>query len=178
MNIKFTAAALVALSLGATTLYYRAQLSQAHAEIAAVRAQHASDMKAISDAALDAERQASAKSLEAAQKIEAIDAKIMKERQTHETENRSYRAALAAGAERLRVAVANCSAGASGLSDSAGAAGVGDDAAAYADIDAAVAERIFSVAADDQREIDKLRALQGYVCAVRPETADCDKRQP
>ncbi|PPB80660.1 hypothetical protein B0O95_1301, partial [Mycetohabitans endofungorum] len=33
---------------------------------------------------------------------------------------------------------------------------------------------IFAVAADDQREIDKLRALQRYVCTVQPQTAGCN----
>lgn len=44
---------------------------------------------------------------------------------------------------------------------------------AYADLDAAVAERVSAVAAGAQREIKKLRALQGYMCAVRPQTVSC-----
>ncbi|WP_414734284.1 lysozyme [Burkholderia pseudomallei] len=82
-----------------------------------------------------------------------------------------------AGTERLRVAVRHCTAaGGDGVPGASSAAGVGDGAAAYADVDAAVAERVFDVAGDDQREIDKLTALQGYVCAVRPETPGCERR--
>ncbi|WP_411449123.1 lysozyme [Burkholderia pseudomallei] len=81
------------------------------------------------------------------------------------------------GTERLRVAVRHCTAaGGDGVPGASSAAGVGDGAAAYADVDAAVAERVFGVADDDQREIDKLTALQGYVCAVRPETPGCERR--
>jgi hypothetical protein len=58
----------------------------------------------------------------------------------------------------------------------AGAAGVGDGAAAYADVDRATAERVFAVAADDQREIDKLKVLQAYVCAVRSDVPGCGDR--
>ncbi|WP_197328712.1 lysis system i-spanin subunit Rz [Ralstonia syzygii] len=175
MNARIIAitVAVALLSCVGTTLYYRAQLAQAHAETATARAQHARDLKAVSDTALTAEREASASSQAAAQKIEALDGQLTKERQTHEADSRNYRTALAAGTERLRVAVANCSAGRGDVSDAASAAGVGDGATAYADLDAATTQRVFSVAADDQREIDKLRALQGYVCAVRPETIGC-----
>lgn len=107
----------------------------------------------------------------------AVDQRTTKERNEHEAENRSLRAALAAGTERLRVAVRNCTAaGRDGVPGASGTAGVGDGAAAYADVDAAVAERVFGVAGDDQREIDKLTALQGYVCAVRPETPGCERK--
>lgn len=164
------------LSSAGVSLHYRAQLAQAHTETAAARVQHARDLKAVSDAVLTAEREASMNNQIAAGKIEALDAQLTKERQIHENDSRNYRVALAAGTERLRVTVANCSAGASDVSDTASAAGVGDDTTTYADLDAATAQRIFSVTDDDQREIDKLRTLQGYVCAVRPETADCVER--
>ncbi len=113
----------------------------------------------------------------AASAVAAVDQRTTKERNEHEAESRSLRAALAAGTERLRVAVRHCTAaGGDGVPGASSAAGVGDGAAAYADVDAAVAERVFGVAGDDQREIDKLTALQGYVCAVRPETPGCDQK--
>lgn len=166
-------AAVAVLSGAAVNFYCRVQLAQVHAEVLAVRERHALDLKAISDAALAAERKALENSQAAAQKIEALDAELTKERQVHEADSRRYRAALAAGTERLRVAVRNCSTRDDDLSGAASTASVGDGATAYADLDAAVAERVFAVAADDQREIDKLRALQRYVCTVRPATAGC-----
>ncbi|WP_338911854.1 hypothetical protein [Mycetohabitans rhizoxinica] len=48
----------------------------------------------------------------------------------------------------------------------------------FAGRDPIPAQHVFAIADDDQREIKKLRALQGYVCAVRPETVDCGKHQP
>ncbi|AYX28685.1 lysis system i-spanin subunit Rz [Burkholderia pseudomallei] len=135
---------------------------------------HAEALDAISRAALDAEQRAIAAHDAAASVVAAVDQRTTKERNEHEAESRSLRAALAAGTERLRVAVRHCTAaGRDGMSGASGAAGVGDGAAAYADVDAAVAERVFSVAGDDQREINKLKVLQGYVCAVRPGTRDC-----
>ncbi len=153
--------------------YYRVKLERARAETATVQKQCAIDLKIISDTALAAERKTSENSQAAAKKIEALDAQLTKERQTHETDNRHYRAALTAGAERVRIAVANCSASRNNLPSATRAASLDNVAATYADLDTATAKRIFSVAADDQQEIDKLRTLQGYVCAIRPETAGC-----
>jgi hypothetical protein len=166
-------AAVAVLSGAAVNFYCRAQLAQVHAEVLAVRERHALDLKAISDAALAAERKALKNSQAAAQRIEALDAHLTKERQVHEADSRRYRAALAAGTERLRVAVRNCSTRGDDLSGTASTASVDDGAAVYANLDPAIAQRVFAVAADDQREIDKLRALQRYVCVVRPGTIGC-----
>ncbi|MEX3556625.1 MAG: lysis system i-spanin subunit Rz [Burkholderia gladioli] len=137
------------------------------------KAAHAADLSAVSKAALDAEQRAIAAHDAAASSIAAADAQLTKERQSHEAENRNYRTALAAGTERVRAAVSNCSAGRDNVPDAASAAGVGDGTTAYADLDRAVAERVFRVAGDDDNEISKLKALQGYVCAIRPETVGC-----
>ncbi|WP_242468147.1 lysis system i-spanin subunit Rz [Burkholderia plantarii] len=139
--------------------------------------QHAEDLLAISRAALDAERRASDTHAAAASRVAAVDAQMTKERMAHEIENRNARTALAAGTDRLRVAVRNCSAAdADGVPRATGATGVGDGAATIADLDGATAERAFAVAGDDQREIDKLRALQAYVCAIRTATPGCGNR--
>jgi hypothetical protein len=135
--------------------------------------QYAKTLKAMSDAALAARQKAEKDRQTAAKKIEALDAQLTKEQQAHEADNLDYRTPLAAGTERLRIAVAHCSADATGMRGAAGAAGVDNEAPAYADLDPAVAERVFRVAGDDQREIDKLRALQAYVCAIRPSTPGC-----
>ncbi|RQR43340.1 hypothetical protein DIE19_36085 [Burkholderia sp. Bp9126] len=50
-----------------------------------------------------------------------------------------------------------------------------DDATAIADLEPTVAERVFAIAGEDQREIDKRPALQADVCAVWPETQECSK---
>jgi prophage endopeptidase len=140
-------------------------------------AQYAKTLKAISDASLTAQRKAERDRQTAEKKIEALDAQLTKEQQTHEADNLDYRTPLAAGTERLRIAVTHCAADdAAGVRGAAGTAGVDDEGATYADLDPAVAGRVFRVAGDDQREIDKLRALQAYVCAIRPETAGCEAR--
>lgn len=140
----------------------------------AVDAKRHSDVLAeMSAAALRAEQRAIEAHHAAASRVAQVDAKLTKERIEHESEARGLRAALAAGTERLRVAVRNCSTVTDGMPGAAGAPGVGDGATAVADLDGAVAESVFAIAEDDQHEIDKLSALQGYVCAVRPRTNGC-----
>ncbi|KVD86622.1 lysozyme [Burkholderia sp. ABCPW 14] len=180
--MKFAWPYLLAALLGAATgagiehLIGARELADEQAARAADDQRHAGDLAAISQAALDAEKRAIAAHDAAASRVAAIDAQLTKERIDHETENRSVRAALATGTDRLRVAVRNCTAaGFDGLPGSAGAAGVGNGAAAVADIDPEVAERVFGVAGDDQREIDKLKAVQGWVCAVRPAMPGCQQ---
>ncbi|KUY54296.1 lysis system i-spanin subunit Rz [Burkholderia sp. RF2-non_BP3] len=178
--LKFAWPYLLAALLGAAAgagvehLISARQLAHEQSARATDAQRHTDDLEAISRAALTAEQRAIAAHDAAASQVAAVDAQLTKERTDHETENRSLRAALAAGTDRLRVTVRNCTAaGSDGLPGATSAAGVGNGATAYADLDPAVAERVFGVAGDDQREIDKLRAVQGYVCAVRPATPGC-----
>ncbi|WP_321785076.1 lysis system i-spanin subunit Rz [Burkholderia pyrrocinia] len=178
--LKFAWPGLLAAALGAAAgagvehLISARQLADEQAARATDAQRHAGDLEAISRAALTAEQRAIAAHDAAASQVAAVDAQLTQERTDHETENRSLRAALAVGTDRLRVAVRNCTAaGSDGLPGAAGAAGVGDGAAAVADLDPAVAERVFGVAGDDQQEIDKLKAMQKYVCAIRPSTLGC-----
>ena len=111
-------------------------------------------------------------------RIATLDDELTKEKQAHEADNHSYTAALAAGTERVRVAVTSCTARASNVPAAASAASVDDGPAAYADLDPAVAQRVFTVAGDDQREIDKLTDLQAYVCSIQPTLPACGKPAP
>ncbi|WP_197419225.1 lysis system i-spanin subunit Rz, partial [Burkholderia sp. BDU5] len=86
------------------------QLADEQAARAADAQRHAGDLASISQAALAAEQRAIAAHDAAASQVAVIDAQLTKERTDHETENRSLRAALAAGTDRLRVAVRNCTA--------------------------------------------------------------------
>ncbi|AYZ68161.1 lysozyme [Burkholderia multivorans] len=163
-----------AFGAGVEHLIGARQLADEKAARSADSQRHANDLTTISRAALAAEQRAIAAHDAAASRGAAVDAQLTKERTDHEAENRTVRAALAAGTDRLRVAVRNCAAaGSDRLPGVAAAAGVGDGVAADADIDPAVAERVFGVASDDQREIDKLKAVQGWACAVRPATPGC-----
>jgi len=136
--------------------------------------QHADDLLNVSKAALDAESRAIDAGNKAASAVAAADAATTQKKEDHETDNRSYRTALGTGAERVRVAVSNCSAaGTDDVPGPASAARMGDGGSAVADLDPAVAERVFGVAGDDQREIDKVTALQAYICAIRPTTPGC-----
>ncbi|MDY7806698.1 lysis system i-spanin subunit Rz [Burkholderia stagnalis] len=151
------------------------RLAQEQAARARDNQQHTLEMKAVSDAALSAQQKAIAERDAAAQKVEALNTQRTKESEQHEDENRRLRAALASGTERVRVAVTHCSTRGNGVPKSTSAAGVDDGGAAVAELDSAVAQRAFGVAGADQHEIDKLTALQGYVCAIRPDTPACWK---
>jgi hypothetical protein len=175
------AAGLIGISIGAggayefTADHYAAKLATEQASHAGDNEQHAVDLNLISKAALDAENRAIDAHTAAEAKIAAADAQFTIEKQAHETENSSLRRDLASGAQRLRVAVTNCTAagGNSGAGTSS-TTGMGDGATAYADLDRAVAERVFRIAGDDDNEISKVKALQAYVCAVRPSTPGCN----
>lgn len=163
----------IALGWGMSSVIAGRRLAEEQAARARDHEQHAEQMKAISDAALAAQQKATAMREVQARRIETLDAQLSQERQVHENENQRLRDALAAGTERLRVAVVNCSTRSRDMSGFAATTGMGDGSPTYAELDPTVAERVFRVADDDQREIDKLKALQAYVCTVRPETAEC-----
>ncbi|WDD92771.1 lysis system i-spanin subunit Rz [Burkholderia sp. FERM BP-3421] len=151
------------------------RLAQEQAARADDARRHASELNTLNQAALINEQRAVTARDAAAKQVATVDAQLTQERMTHELDNRNYRAGLDTGAERLRIAVSACSTARDGVpgSRAAGAAGMGDDTAAYADLDRTVAERVFGVAGDDDEQIDKLRALQGYVCAIRADTPGC-----
>lgn len=136
---------------------------------------YAEESKAVSDTALSAEQKAVAERDLAAHRIDVLNTQLTEESERHENENRRLRTALASGTERVRVAVTHCSAGRDDAPGPAGPARVDDGAAAVAELAPAVAQRVFGVAGDDQHEIDKLTALQGYVCSIRPATPACRK---
>jgi prophage endopeptidase len=163
------------LGAGLAHLNGTRRLAQEQAARAEDARRHANELMTLNQAALTSEQRTITARDAAATRVAAVDAQLTQERMNHEADNRNYRAGLATGAERLRVAVSACSGVRDGMPDrgAAGAAGMGDDAAAYADLDRAVAERIFSVAGDDDAQIDKLKALQGYVCAIRADTPGC-----
>lgn len=178
--IPYVIAALLGAAAGAEVVHLigARQLASEQSAHAKDNEQHANDMLNVSRAALEGEQRAIDAHNVAQEALAAADAAITQEKDAHESDNRNYRAALAAGTERVRVAVRNCSAAGSGsIAGSPGAAGVVDGSAAVADLDPAVAERVFRVAGDDQHEIDKVKALQAYVCAVRPSTPGCEAKR-
>jgi hypothetical protein len=148
-------------------------------QLASEKLAHAKDneqymrtLKTIADHDLEAQRKAMSEKALTQRKLEAMDAALTKERLARENIDRHYRNLISAGNERLYVRLRKDKPspddGASGTS------GMGHDAPTFADIDPATAQRIFEVAGVDEAEIEKLRALQGYICAIRPHTLNCD----
>lgn len=123
------------------------------------------------DAQKAATAQAQAKALSAAlanqqaaeQKVAAVDKQFNDEVSKHASDVLTYRAQLASGAQRLSVHVARCVPAAEGAS----APGRTDGGSAFANLAPAAADGVAEVAGDDQREIDKLKALQEYVRALQ-----------
>jgi hypothetical protein len=136
-------------------------------------ATNAATIGKMSAAAEQADEQAMTAHRVAEGKIATLDAQLTQERQEHEADSRKYTAALAAGTRRLRIAVTSCSASRDDVPATAPATRVDPGAPTYADIDPATASRVFGVADDDQRQIDKLKGLQQWACAVRPDLPAC-----
>jgi hypothetical protein len=115
--------------------------------------------------------QATAKALAAAlanqqaaeAKVAGIEKQFNDEVSQHANDVLSYRAQLASGAQRMSVHVTHCASASEGASPAGGA----DGAAAVANLAPAVADGLAEVVGDDQHEIDKLKALQGYVSALQ-----------
>ncbi len=171
---------LVALVLGvglggyAVGVHDGAKLAKEQAAHEKENAANAQRLAAISAAAAAADAKALADHTAAEGRITTLDDQLTKEKTAHENDSRAFAAQLAAGTQRLRVAVTSCSHSRSdGVPAPASTPGVDDGGPAYADLDPTVASRVFTVAGDDQREIDKLTALQGYVCAIRPDLPAC-----
>ncbi|TCK39630.1 bacteriophage Rz lysis protein [Paraburkholderia sp. BL8N3] len=98
-------------------------------------------------------------------KVAAIERSFNDEVTKHASDVLSYRAQLDSGAQRMRVHVTGCTA--SDPSQGSASAGSADGASASADLAPTVASGLVSVADDDQKEIDKLSALQAYIRALQ-----------
>lgn len=95
-------------------------------------------------------------------RVATIEQQFNEEVSKHASDVLDYRAQLASGAQRMRVRVVSCNP-AGGSGQSAAAPSSPDASAPSADLAPAVATGLVTVASDDQKEIDKLAALQKYV---------------
>lgn len=134
---------------------------------------HAQDLQKVAAAAALADEKALTDQHAQEGQIATLDAQFTKEKQAHEADTRTYAAALAAGTQRMRIAVTGCTARGHDVSAAPGAASVDDGPAAVADIAPATASGLVTYAGDDQRELDKLKALQAYVCSIRADLPAC-----
>jgi hypothetical protein len=151
------------------------------AQLAAEKAAHSNDvalrenmLNAISKTALDAEQRAIDAHQIAEGRIATLDDQLTKEKQAHEADNTRNRLAIANGNRRLRIAVSNfhpASGDQAGTAATAG--GVGDGASGTAELSRPFGLALFSIADDADADRAKVTYLQGYVCAIRPETDGC-----
>ncbi|RQU52939.1 lysis system i-spanin subunit Rz [Burkholderia cenocepacia] len=172
--VPYILAALVGaiLAVMGSSLVWGRRLALEQAVHAQDRVKHEQILKTLSERALQAQQSAMHAEQVAQSRVAQLDEQLTQEQHNHEADNRRYRSALASGAERVRVAIVRPG-NSDRLSRDSRPARLDDGAAPYADLDPTVARRIFKVAGDDQHEIDKLRALQAYVCAVRLKTVGC-----
>lgn len=159
------AAGLLGIALGAGTAH---EIDTNHygAQLATERASHAADIARVNAEAAQQLAMALSKQQAAEGKVATVEQQFNDEVANHAKDNLAYQSQLASGAERLRVRVTRCVPGTAAVQGTA-AAGSADGGAAYADLDPTVATGVVQVAADDQREIDKLKALQAYVTALQ-----------
>lgn len=172
MEAKTTLVGVAAIALAGAALYYRAEAAGARADAALVHAQHERDMRAIAELAEQHGRELMAERERSTAAVAEIEAKYQKgEADAKETLD-ALRADVRAGAVRLQLAVAHCSAGGDGM-PGAGAAGGESDGAGTAELDGATADALFGITGDGDRAARKVNALQEYareamrVCGVR-----------
>jgi prophage endopeptidase len=152
--------------------HYGAQINAEKAAHAKDNEQHANDLNAISKAALDAEQRAIDAHTVAEGKIATLDDQLTKEKEAHATDNTKNRIAIADGTRRLRIAVSNFhSTGGKQTGTGAGAGSVGDGSSGWAELSPAFGLALYSIADDADADRAKVTYLQGYVCAIRPDTA-------
>lgn len=159
------AAALLGIAIGAGTAH---ELDANHygAQLATEKAAHAADIAKVNAEAAQELATALSKQQAAEGRVATVEQQFNEEVSNHAKDNLAYQSRLATGAERLRVRVTSCVPGAAAGKGTTAAVGT-DGSAAYADLDPTVATGVVEVAADDQREIDKLKALQAYVAALQ-----------
>jgi hypothetical protein len=159
------AAALLGIAVGAGTTH---ELDANHygAQLATEKAAHAADIARVNAEAAQQLATALSKQQAAEGRVATVEQQFNTEVSNHAKDNLAYQSRLASGAERLRVRVTGCVPGAA-AGKSTTAAGSADGTDSYADLDPTVATGVVQVAADDQREIDKLKALQAYVAALQ-----------
>lgn len=175
-------AGLLGIAVGAGGVHYTldaTQLSTEKAASAKATAQYEANIGAVTATAAKAASDALTKQTKMQQDADQAQATISKLQEEKNAADLSYRNAVTSGDLRVRVAVRNCStvnsASSSAVPGNSQSAGGQPDADATADLEPAVAGRVFGVAADDQREIDKLAKLQAWACTVKPDAPGCSK---
>ncbi|SDV49174.1 hypothetical protein SAMN05216551_107127 [Chitinasiproducens palmae] len=168
----------IAIGAGAMHVLYDApRLADEKAAHARDGEQCAVNARAVAAAAEKAASEAIAKQTAMQQAADAAQAQLAQERKDREQVDQRYRAAVSAGTERVRVAVRNCAAnsaaGGGAVPDDSKSAGGSNDATTTADLDPALASRLFGVAQTDDAEIEKLRQLQAWACVVKPDAPAC-----
>ncbi|CAL8476384.1 lysis system i-spanin subunit Rz [Caballeronia sp. S22] len=131
---------------------------------------NAQKLQAVSDAAASAARASIAKQNDAAAQLAQLDDKLNQEKASHDADNAKNRAAIADGARRLRVAVANFTPASGGnATDSGASAGsVGDGAGGTAELSPAFGSALFGIVDDaDGDARAKADYLQHYVCILQ-----------
>ena len=146
-------------------------------KLATEQAAHARDneanalkLKAASDSAASAARSAIARQNDAALQLAQLDDKLNQEKASHEADNAKNRAAIAAGARRLRVAVTAYSRASGGNAAASGASafGMGDEAGGTAELSPAFGSALFGIVDDaDSDARAKAEYLQKYVCILQ-----------
>lgn len=159
------AAGVLGIALGAVPTHV-VDANHYGAQLAREKAAHAADIARVNAEAAQQLREALANQQAAEGRVATVEQQFNDEVAKHAKDNLDYRAQLASGAQRLRVRVTHCAVGPT-ADQSAAASGRADDSAAFAELDPTVATGVVQVAADDQAEIDKLKALQAYVRALQ-----------
>ncbi|MCA8351859.1 lysis system i-spanin subunit Rz [Burkholderia cepacia] len=161
MDMKGILAAAAVVVLAGAALHYRAESGYACADAAAARAAHDRDMRAVAELAEQHGRELMAERERSSAVVAEIESKYQKGESDAKQAIDALRADVRAGDVRLRVAVANCSAGSDGM-QGVGAAAGGSDGAGTAELDGTAADAFLDIAGDGDRAARKVAALQDF----------------
>ncbi|WP_143135176.1 lysis system i-spanin subunit Rz [Burkholderia ubonensis] len=149
------------LAASVVSIHYRVQIAAVSLALSDARREHAVDMRAVAEVAERHSRELMAERERLASTIVGLQDKFRKEEANANQAINTLRADVRAGDVRLRVAVAQCTAGASGVSE-AGAAAGGVDGVGVVQLDRSVADALLNIAGDGDRAVRKVAALQEY----------------
>lgn len=160
--------AALALVLGIAGAGWKVRGWRDDVAISDLKTQHALDLKAISDQAVEAANEARKKELLWRDAVSQVD-KLKGDLDNANSENARLRDSIGSGTKRVYVA-AKCPASSGGVSNSPATAGV-DNATGQAELDPAIAKSLVGIAGDGDSAIRQLTALQQYVtdvCLAKP----------
>lgn len=163
---RYAACALISLALGGG-MVWKVQAWRYGSQISTLEADHAKELKKISDAAAASLLAEQVRAQELQEAISQADLKHSKEMRNANYRIARLRADLRSGAQQLRIDAGCIPDNPSGKTPATASPGLGDGTPAAGKLCGSVAENLAVLAGDADEVAGRLRALQEYVHTIR-----------